>query len=167
MEILTQRLVIRPFVMADAPELQAILGDEEAMAYLEPPYDLAKTEAFLRDFCIGRQGALAAVLRASGQLIGYLLFHEVEPDVYEIGWVFHRAHWRQGYAYEASRALMQYAFETLGAHRVTAETVDPIRTAGLMKKLGMRLEGMEPMSADGHEGRWREMYLYGLSRPEA
>lgn len=167
MEILTQRLVIRPFVMADAAELQAILGDEEAMTYLEPPYDLAKTEAFLRDFCIGRQGALAAVLRTSGQVIGYLLFHEVEPGVYEIGWVFHRAHWRQGYAYEASRALMQYAFETLGARRVTAETVDPIRAAGLMKKLGMRLEGVEPMSADGHEGRWREMYLYGLSRPEA
>lgn len=164
---MTRRLAIRSFVMADAPELQAILGDEEAMACLEPPYDLAETEAFLREFCIGRQGALAAVLRTSGQVIGYLLFHEVEPGAYEIGWVFHRAHWRQGYAYEASRALMQYAFETLGARRVTAETVDPIRAAGLLKKLGMRLEGVEPMSADGHEGRWKETYLYGISRPEA
>lgn len=38
MDIITPRLTLRPFDMADAPALQAILGDAETMTCLEPPY---------------------------------------------------------------------------------------------------------------------------------
>lgn len=162
----TERLTIRPFAPTDAPDLQAILGDAETMAFLEPPYDLAKTEAFLRDFCIGRQGARVAALRETGQVIGYLLFKPLEPGVYELGWIFNRAFWRQGYAYEACSALVRHAFEALGAHKVTAETIDPVRSAGLMRKLGMRLEGVQRLHTRDNDGQWRDVHLYGLLREE-
>ena len=162
----TERLTIRPFELTDAADLQAILGDAETMTFVEPPYDLAQTEAFLRDFCIGRQGAQAAVLRETGQVIGYLLFKPLEPEVYELGWIFHRAFWRQGYAYEACRALVRHAFETLNAHKVTAETIDPVKSAGLMRKLGMRQEGVQRLHTRDNDGRWRDLYLYGLLREE-
>ena len=166
MTIQTERLTLRRFTMADAPALQAILGDAETMAFVEPPYDLARTEAFLRDFCIGRQGAMAVALRASGQVIGYLLFKPLEPDVYELGWIFHRDFWRQGYAYEAVSALIRYTFEALGAHKVTAETIDPVKSAGLMKKLGMRLEGVQRLHTRDNAGAWRDLHLYGLLRAD-
>ena len=152
--------------MTDAPGLQAILGDAETMAFVEPPYDPERTEAFLRDFCIGRRGALAATLREMGQLIGYLLFKPLEPDVYELGWIFHQDFWRQGYAYEACSALVRYAFEELHAHKVTAETIDPVKSAGLMRKLGMRLEGVQRLHTTDNEGCWRDLHLYGLLREE-
>lgn len=155
----TERLTIRPFEMSDAPALQAILGDTQTMTYVETPYDLPKTEAFLRDFCIGQRGALAAVQRETGRLIGYLLFKAIEPGVYEIGWIIARDCWRQGYAFEASRALMCCAFEELGARKVVAETVDPVKAAGLMKKLGMRPEGIE-------RGSGENLLLFGLQQAE-
>ena len=160
--IQTERLTLRPFEMTDAQELLAIFGDAETMAYIEPPYDLARTEEFLRSFCIGRQGALAAVLRATGQVIGYLLFKETEPGVRELGWIFNRSFWRQGYAYEACRALVRYAFEELGSHKLFAETVDPIKSVGLMRKLGMTLEGVQRLHTTDNEGRWQDLYLYGM-----
>lgn len=166
MNMETKRLTIRPFEAADAPALQAILGDAETMAFVEPPYDLARTEAFLRDFCIGRRGAMAAALRETGQVIGYLLFKPLEPELYELGWIFHRGYWRQGYAYEAVSALMRYAFEELHVHKLMAETIDPVKSAGLMRKLGMRPEGVQRLQVRDQEGRWRDLYLYGMLRTE-
>ena len=164
--ICTERLTIRSFASDDAPALQAILGDAETMAFVEPPYGLKQTEAFLRDFCIGRRAALAATLKETGQMIGYLLFKPLEEGVYELGWIFHRGYWRQGYAYEAVSALVRCAFEEFGAHKVMAETVDPVKSAGLMKKLGMRLEGVQRLHTTDNEGRWRDIHLYGLLRTE-
>lgn len=45
--------------------MQEILGDAETMKTCEPPYDLAKTEGFMRSFCMERRGAVAAVHKAS------------------------------------------------------------------------------------------------------
>lgn len=162
----TERLTIRPFVMSDAPALQTILGDAETMACVEPPYDLPKTEAFLRDFCIGQRGGMAAVQRETGRLIGYLLFKAIEPDAYEIGWIFARDCWRRGYAFEASRALVHRAFEKLGARKVVAETVDAVKAAGLLKKLGMQPEGVEQLQTRDNAGQQQVMYLFGLLREE-
>lgn len=164
MDIITPRLTLRPFDMADAPALQAILGDAETMTYLEPPYDPPKTEAFLRDFCIARKGALAAALRETGRVIGYLLFKEIESGIYELGWVFHRGYWRQGYASEASEALLHHAFEALRARKVVAETVDAVKAAGLMRRLGMRQVGAERLASPDHDGQ--ELLLFELSREE-
>ena len=166
MTIQTTRLTLRPFETADAPALQAIFGDDETMTFVEPPYDLAQTEAFLRDFCIGRRGAMAAALRETDQVIGYLLFKPLETGVYELGWIFRRDCWRQGYAYEAVSALTRYAFEGLGAHKVVAETVDPVKSVGLMRKLGMRPEGVQRLHTRDNTGAWRDLHLYGLLRSE-
>lgn len=42
----------------------------------------------------------------------------------EIGWTIHRDHWRKGYAKEAGRACVDYAFNTLGWKRVVHTIVD-------------------------------------------
>ena len=162
MRLATRRLIIRDFLAEDASDLQEILGDGETMAHCEPPYTPARTEAFLRDFCMGRHGAVAAVHRAEGRVIGYILFHETEEDVYEIGWFFNRRYWRQGYAYEACRAVLDEAFGPMQAHRVFAETTDGVKSVGLMRKLGLRPEGLQRSHTREPDGRWADMHLYGL-----
>ena len=162
MRLTTERLIIRDFRAEDAPELQEILGDGETMAHCEPPYTPAQTEALLRDFCMGRHGAVAAALRDTDRVIGYILFHETEEDVYEIGWFFNRRYWRQGYAYEACRAVLDEAFDTLHAHRVFAETTDGVKSLGLMRRLGLRPEGLQRSHTREPDGRWADMHLCGL-----
>ena len=166
MELTTARLIIRDFRPEDVRDLHEILGDEQTMRYCEPAYDLAKTEQFLSDFCIGRKGAVGAVHRASGKLIGYLLFNKVDDGVYELGWFFNRAYWRQGYAFEACQALMNHAFDELNAHKVFAETIDAAKSVGLMKKLGMQPEGVQRCQAKDNEGNWADLYFYGLLKED-
>ena len=163
MHLATRRLIIRDFRAEDVSDLQAILGDGEVMAHCEPPYTSAQTEAFLRGFCMERRGAVAAVHRDTGRVIGYILFHETEAEVYEIGWFFNRQFWRQGYAYEACRAVLDEAFGTLHAHKVFAETTDGVKSLGLMRKLGMRPEGVQRSHTREPDGHWADMYLYGLT----
>ena len=166
MHLNTKRLLIRDFEPGDAADLNAILGDEETMANCEPAYDFAKTERFLSDFCIRRKGAVAAVHRESGKLIGYILFHTLDEGVYEMGWIFHRQFWWQGYAYEACKAVIDHAFDELNAHKIFAEAIDADKSVGLMKKLGMRLEGVQRSQTKDNKGYWADLYLYGLLREE-
>lgn len=163
----TSRLIIRDFVQEDAQDLHAIFGDDETMENCEPAYDFEKTVDFLMSFCIRRRGALAAVHRETGRVIGYILFKGMEDDVYEIGWIFNRAYWRKGYAYEACKAVMDAAFDTLGAHKIFAEAIDPVKSVGLMKKLGMTLEGVQRSHTRDNRGEWADLYLYGLLASEA
>jgi RimJ/RimL family protein N-acetyltransferase len=61
----------------------------------------------------------------------------------EVGlfWALSTAHRRQGYATEAARALIDFAFERLHLRRIVAETdYANERSMAVMRRLGMRLE---------------------------
>ena len=106
MNIETPRMIIRDFTPEDAADLHEIFGDDETMENCEPAYDFEKTKEFLFSFCIGRKGAVAAVHKESNKLIGYILFNEFDEGVYEMGWIYNRSFWRQGYAYESCKAVV-------------------------------------------------------------
>lgn len=158
----TQRLIIRDFVPDDAEALHQIFGDAETMANCEPAYEFSKTQEFLTSFCIGRKGAVAAVHKDSGRLIGYILFNEFDEGVYEMGWIYNRMFWRKGYAYEACKAVIDHAFGTLQAHKIFAEAIDTVKSVSLMQKLGMRMEGVQRSQTKDNNGNWADLYFYGL-----
>ena len=160
MYIETTRMIIREFTSEDAVALHDILGDDETMANCEPAYDFEKTKDFLTSFCIGRKGAVAAIHKESGKLIGYILFNELNEGVYEMGWIYNRSFWRQGYAYESCKAVIGYAFRELNAHKIFAEAIDPVKSVGLMQKLGMRLEGILPSQTRDKQGNEAGLYCY-------
>ncbi|MDP2623568.1 MAG: GNAT family N-acetyltransferase, partial [Actinomycetota bacterium] len=55
----------------------------------------------------------------TGETVGDLVVHlESEGRTAEIGYTLASAHWRKGYATEATAALIEYLFETLGVTRV-------------------------------------------------
>ncbi len=166
MYIETERIRLREFTMDDADDLFEILGDEETMASVEPAYDRAKAKDFLQNFCIARHGALAAERKSGHKVIGYILFHQVNEGVYEIGWIFNRACWCQGYAYESCNALLDHAFEAENAHKIFAEAIDGVKSVGLMKKLGMRLEGIQRQQVKDNGGNWADLYFYGILKED-
>jgi RimJ/RimL family protein N-acetyltransferase len=63
----------------------------------------------------------------------------VEHRQVEVGYVFHPDSGGQGYATEATRALVDLAFDDLDAHRVFARTdARNTASAALLRRLGMR-----------------------------
>ncbi len=162
MYIETVRMIIRDFTPGDAADLQEIFGDEETMKNCEPAYDFEKTKEFLTSFCIGRKGAVAAVHKESGKMMGYILFKRQDEGVYEMGWIYNRSFCRQGYAYGSCKAVIDYAFTELKAHKVFAEAIDAVKSVGLMQKFGMQLEGIQRSQTKDLHGNWADLYFYGL-----
>ena len=162
MYIETPRMIIRDFTRSDAADLHDIFGDDETMENCEPAYDFEKTKEFLTSFCIGRKGAVAAVHKESGKMMGYILFKRQDEGVYEMGWIYNRQFWRRGYAYESCKAVIDYAFSELNAHKVFAEAIDAVKSVGLMQKLGMQLEGIQRSQTKDLQGNWADLYFYGL-----
>ncbi|MEN6418766.1 MAG: GNAT family N-acetyltransferase [Clostridiaceae bacterium] len=160
----TKHLIIRDFTISDASDLYDILGDDETMKNCEPAYDMAKTKQFLREFCILKNGAVAAVHKETQKVIGYILFHEITEKVYEIGWIFNKNYWQKGYAYESCFEVMRYAFSELNAYKIVAEAIDRIKSVGLMEKLGMTLEEVQKEQTNDNFGNCADLYIYGITR---
>ena len=162
MYIETPRMIIRDFTPEDVADLHDIFRDDETMENCEPAYDFEKTKKFLTSFCIDRKGAVAAVHKESGKVIGYILFNEADEGVYEMGWIYNRQFWRQGLAFESCMAVIDYAFAELKAHKVFAEAIDAVKSVGLMQKLGMQLEGIQRSQTKDNHDNWTDLYFYGL-----
>ena len=79
-----------------------------------------------------------------------------------MGWIFNRNDWQQGYAFESCKAVIDHAFCERKAHKIFAETIDTVKSVGLMKKLGMQLEGIQRSQTKDNHGNWADLYLYGL-----
>ena len=169
MHLETCRMIIRNFILDDLNDLYEIFSDTETMRFVEPPYSRDRTRCFLETFCIQRNppGAYAAVERSSGKMIGYILFKQIDdPEIYEIGWIFNRAFWGKGYAYESCLAMIKYGFNTLNLHKICAETVDPAKSLNLMKKLGMKLEGIIRQQSKQPDNTWQDIYWAGIIRAD-
>ena len=58
--------------------------------------------------------------------------------------------------------MIDYAFKELDAHKIFAESIDGVKSVGLMQKLGMRLEGIQKSHTRDNDGNWTDLWLYGL-----
>ena len=86
-------------------------------------------------------GSFSVESRATGEWLGRVgpWFPEGWPAP-EVGWMITREHWGKGYATEAARASVDYAFETLGWQRVIHVILQGNeQSVGVAKKLGSRL----------------------------
>lgn len=121
----TQRLALRQLTQNDFDALCRILKDEKAMVAYEGAFSDAEVQQWLdRQLDRYRQwgfGLWAAVLKETGEVIGQCGL-TMQPwkdrEVLEIGYLFQRRYWHQGYATEAARACKRYAFDVLKAEEV-------------------------------------------------
>ena len=121
----TDRLYLREMDQEDYVPLSRILQDEETMYAYNGAFSDEETQAWL-DRQIARYrkygfGLWAVVLRESEEMIGQCGL-TMQPwngrEVLEIGYLFQRKYWHNGYATEAARACREYAFTKLGAGEV-------------------------------------------------
>ena len=121
----TERLYLREMNQADFESLCKIMQDQTTMYAYEGAFRDDEVQEWL-DRQIARYqkwgfGLWAVVLKASNKMIGQCgltMQPWKETEVLEIGYLFERSYWHNGYAIEAAKACKKYAFETLNATEV-------------------------------------------------
>jgi RimJ/RimL family protein N-acetyltransferase len=117
----TDRLLLRPFTLADASMVQRLAGDYAVAAttLLPYPYPDGLAEiwiASLREgIDRGEIAAFAVTLAGEGGLIGGVRLQIDRGHARgELGFWVARPCWGRGYATEAVRAVIEYGFSVLG-----------------------------------------------------
>jgi ribosomal-protein-alanine N-acetyltransferase len=169
----TERLVLRPFRLEDAPEVQRLCGAREIAVgtlTIPHPYPDGAAEAWIAGHAEAfDRGAIehAIEARTDAALIGAIgLNLEREHGRAELGYWIGVPYWGRGYATEAARAVLDYAFAEEGLNRVYAFHFTSNPASGrVLQKIGMTHEG----TRRGHSLKWGE-YLdseaYGILRSD-
>jgi ribosomal-protein-alanine N-acetyltransferase len=176
MEIITERLRLREFVIEDWRAVQAYHQDPRYQRYY-PERALSDTaeHAFVLGF-IEDQNAkprlyyqFALQLLQTGKLIGNVGIRlrslgkrEPEARQADIGYELDPAYWGRGFASEAARAVLEFGFMELRVHRIWAYCLaENLASAHVLEKLGMRLEGR--LREDEYfKGRWWDSLIYAI-----
>jgi RimJ/RimL family protein N-acetyltransferase len=139
----TPRLHLRPVEPRDRDDLHHLEQDPEVMRHLNgglaTPLQPIDPDASPYRMPRGEEHDVWAVIeRETDVFLGWVALH-VEDEHGELGYRFFRTAWGQGYATEASRAVIADAFERLGLVNVTARTMATnSRSRRVLEKLGMR-----------------------------
>ncbi|MCW2776537.1 MAG: Protein N-acetyltransferase, RimJ/RimL family [Frankiales bacterium] len=149
-------LLLRPLLPEDVEALREIASDR-LLWEQHPAKDRAEPEGFQRWFDEAlAQGALVAVDRATGEVIGTSRYAVHDDDLIEIGWTFlARSRWGGYWNTEMKRLMLAHAFaspSTVGF----AVHEDNIRSQRAVERLGAVRVGTAP---DSH-GRGRNVLFH-------
>lgn len=168
----TSRLLLRRYCEEDLQDLFEYLSDEQVVRY-EPyqPMNRQEVAENLR-WRMATEEMVAVELKSQRKMIGNVYLGKREFDAIEIGYVFHRQFWGQGYAAESCRALIEKVFSE-GIHRVYAEC-DPCNIASwrLLERLGFQREAHYRQNIyfwkDDHGNPlWKDTYVYAMLSKDA
>lgn len=143
-EIATERLLLRPFVMADFEAYAAMLADPKVMRFIGHGRPISRDLAWLNlaqllgHWSLTGFGLYAVALLDTNELIGRVGLYSPEgwPGL-ELGWCLRRQYWGRGMAHEAAKqvkicATEYYADEAL----ISLIHPDNKRSVALAEKLG-------------------------------
>ncbi len=144
----TPRLIIRNWEDRDRDLFHVINSDEEVMRFFPFRRNRSQSDELFdrlkKMISETGLGFYALEEKESGQCIGFagLARTDLEPHLpngsVEIGWRLATPFWGKGYVTEAGRALIDYAFGTLGLPEVVSFAVhDNERSTSVMERIGM------------------------------
>jgi ribosomal-protein-alanine N-acetyltransferase len=169
----TERLVLRQLQMNDAEALFAIKSNFEVTKhYGQEAKTLDETRAWMQKLHEGyveRQNIAWCVTRKDDDtLIGGIALWNLDAGYHhgEIGYELNPAYEKQGIMTEALAAVLAFAFNDFGLHRLEATPfADNPPSVALLARLGFRLEGTlrERYFFRDH---YKDQHYYGLLRDE-
>jgi RimJ/RimL family protein N-acetyltransferase len=166
-KIVTKRLILRGFEEDDLDAYAEMCGDSEVMCYIGTGQILSRSESWrnmammLGHWQLRGYGMWAVEERQSGEMIGRVGCWQPEGWIgLEVGWTIRRGFWGQGFATEAGKRTVAYAFEELQqTHVISLIRPENIASQRVAEKLGEKLQGTTELMGG-------EALIFGISREE-
>jgi RimJ/RimL family protein N-acetyltransferase len=163
------RVVLREFRPDDVDGALGVVGDDEVTRWLS--FDSRDREATREMLASAADRArltprteyyLAVTLPDGDRAVGFARLGLTGVHAAKLGYAVRADEWGKGYATEASRLLIGFAFGTLGLHRVSAAIgPDNDASTAVVKRLGFSYEGrLRDHVFTG--GAWRDSLLYSV-----
>lgn len=167
-KIETERLILRNFEKEDYDDLYEFLSqrkDDEYEAYPGITYESGKEHMKYR---VGNDEFYVIELKENKKVIGNIYFGNRDFEAKEMGYIINKNYQRKGYASEAAKAVIEYAF-THNVHRVFAEC-DPRNECSwkLLEHLGFLREAFFKQNVyfkkdENDNPIWQDTYVYVLT----
>lgn len=170
----TNRLLMRTPTLDDAEAIRAFCDDPECSwgGYGIPqPYTLEHAQKWIRETGAAldeeKKYAFLLTCKDNDVIVGDVqLTRDPTHNVGDIGYIIGKEHRGAGYAEEAARELLRFAFEDIELHRVYATCWrSNERSAHILEKLGFTREGVLREHALKW-GKYEDDVYYGLLRRE-
>jgi len=166
----TERLIIRPFQLADAPAVELLAGDArvaETTANIPHPYPEGMAEKWIATHpsTWAARTMVTFAMTVEDELVGAIsLRPEMDHARAELGYWTGVPFWGRGVATEGAAAVIAFGFEKLQLNRIYAHHMTRNPASGrVMQKLGMTYEGcLREHSC--RRGRIEDLALYGILR---
>jgi ribosomal-protein-alanine N-acetyltransferase len=165
----TERLILRPAILADAPLLLDLNSDPDVVRYTGEGSlaNIFEAEKLVKDrlipqFAQNKMGRFSTFLK-DGTYIGWCgLKYFPETNEVDLGYRFKKKFWAKGYGSEAAFITLKYGFETLGLKRIIAKAMpDNIGSIKVMQKMKMTFRGYVNDPTDPHS-----FVLYDMTQEE-
>jgi len=145
-----RNVALREMRTSDAASLFALLTTEEVSRFISPPPSSVEGfERFIqwaaRQRAVGSYVCFAVTLAESDTAVGIFQLRAIEPGfgTAEWGFALGSALWGTGVFQEGAELMMEFAFETVGVHRLEARAaLRNMRGNGALKKIGAKQEGI-------------------------
>jgi len=162
----TERLLLRPFRMADADEFARLSG-EWAVASMTSdipyPFSPAQAVGWLKPV----RGEVRFGIELNEQLIGGVGFYRRPSGVAELGFWLGQPWWGHGYATEAGHAVVRHGFANRRLPAFSsAHFTDNLASARVLAKLGFEPVGRGRIACAARQ-REVEVITYWLDRQRA
>jgi len=164
-----QQVVLRELRASDATSLFALLTTQEVARFISPPPSTVEgferfIEWTLRQRTAGTYACFAVTLKGFNTAIGIFQVRATGPgfDTAEWGFAIGSQFWGTGVFEEGAQLVLEFAFETLGVHRLEARAaVKNGRGTGALLKLGAVPEGVLRQSFV-RDGEYLDQVLYSI-----
>ncbi len=148
----TDRLILRTWKHSDIPLMAAISSDPLVMEHFPATQDIAATQALVdhihQHYKKFGYALYAVETKDTYEFIGFVGLNHPPFDIpnfltkglpiVEIGWRLSSKHWGKGYATEAAKAVLHYAFTELNLDEIISFTVAAnIKSRRVMEKIGL------------------------------
>lgn len=168
--ITTERLKLRRFQISDIDAVFKNYGsDIKVHRYISfAPCSTLKTTKEFIEMHLKQYDAnpdfYGWAITLNEEVIGSIgLFNVEKSGQCELGYSIGSAWWGHGYATEAAKAILTFAFKKMQAHRVYASHhIDNISSGKVLEKIGMRYEGTMRDGQKNQDGTYSDLKLYAV-----
>ena len=168
----TERLVLRGFETSDAVSVYAYAQSEKVavMAGFAPHKSVEDSRRMVQTF-MEKDAHWAIVEKATGRLIGSISLQADGKRRLEnsrrMGYLLGEGYWGQGYATEACREMLRYAFEELECLVISADLFPSNqKSRRVLKKLGFAADGILRCARLLPDGSVSDLVTYSLLKAE-